>query len=183
MKPFEVLISVNYRETEEKAVGKAELSIEELIEKYSDMVYRIAYARTGNVHDAQDIVQDVFLKYIRANKKFNEEEHRKAWLLTVAANTSNTLLKSAWFRHRADLEEVESGDYYTPQIDENGGVYDAVQQLPEKYRLVVHLFYYEELSIREIGTILKTTESNVKSRLFRARDMLKTKLEADDYEF
>lgn len=164
-------------------MGKTDISAEELLKKYSDMVYRLAFARTGNVQDAQDIVQDVFLKYIRANKKFNDEEHRKAWLLTVAANTSNTLMKSAWFRHRADFEEKESGDYYTPQINEYKDVYDSVQALPEKYRVVVHLFYYEELSIKEISAILKTSETNVKARLFRARDMLRTKLEAEDYEF
>ena len=162
---------------------KNDISPEELLEKYSDMVFRLAYARTGNVHDAQDIVQDVFLKYIKANKEFNDEEHRKAWLLTVTANTGNTLMKSAWHRHRADFEEAESEDYYTPGITENSDVYDAVQSLPEKYRVVIHLFYYEELSIKEISTILNTSESNVKSRLFRARDMLKKKLEADNYEF
>lgn len=162
---------------------KTDISAEELLKKYSDMVYRLAFARTGNVQDAQDIVQDVFLKYIRSGKKFNDEEHRKAWLLTVAANTSNTLVKSAWFRHRASFEEAESEDYYTPQINEYKEVYDSVQALPEKYRVVVHLFYYEELSVKEIAAILKTSESNVKARLFRAREMLKTKLEAQDYEF
>lgn len=149
------------------------MSAEELLEKYSNMVYRLAYARTGNVHDAQDIVQEVFLKYIKADKEVHDEEHRKAWLLTVAANTGNTMMKSAWFRHRADFEEAESEDYYTPGIPERSGVYDAVQDLPEKYRVVIHLFYYEELSIKEISAILKTSETNVKSRLFRARDMLK----------
>lgn len=160
-----------------------DISAEELLAKYSNMVYRLAFARTGNVDDAQDIVQEVFLKYIKANKKFNDEEHRKAWLLTVTANTGNSMMTSAWFRHRADFEEAESEDYYTPGIQEHSGVYDAVQELSEKYRVVIHLFYYEELSIKEISTILKTTENNVKSRLFRAREMLKKKLEGADYEF
>lgn len=164
-------------------VKNTNISAEELLEKYSEMVYKLAYARTGNVHDAQDIVQEVFLKYIKADKEFNDEEHRKAWLLTVAANTGNTMMKSAWFRHRADFEETKSEDYYTPEMISDGSLYDVVQELPEKYRVVIHLFYYEELSIKEISVILKTRESNVKSRLFRARDMLKKRLEADEYEF
>ena len=160
-----------------------DLSAEELLAKYSDMVYRLAYARTGNVHDAQDITQEVFLKYIKADKKFNDEEHRKAWLLTVTANAGNSLMRSAWFKHRADFEEAESEGYYEPASSEESEVTIAVRELPEKYRTVVHLFYYEELSIKEIGGILKTSEANVKSRLFRARDMLKKKLKEVDYEF
>lgn len=164
-------------------MNKTDISAEELLAKYSEMVYRLAYARTGNVHDAQDITQEVFLKYVKADKKFHDEEHRKAWLLTVAANTGNSFITSAWFRHRADFEEAESDDYYTPGIPEHSSVYDAVMELPEKYRVVIHLFYYDEMSVKEISTILKTTEANVKSRLFRAREMLKKKLGEEDYEF
>lgn len=162
---------------------QSKISAEELLAKYSDMVYRLAYARAGNVHDAQDIMQEVFLKYIKANKKFNDEEHRKAWLLTVAANTGNSFMTSAWFRHRAEYDDSVGEATYEPQMEQDNEVASAVGQLPEKYRLVIHLFYYEELSIKEISAILKTSESNVKSRLSRARDMLKKKLEADNYEF
>lgn len=163
---------------------ETDISTQELLEKYSDMVYRLAYARTGNVYDAQDITQEVFLKYIKADKEFHDEEHRKAWLLTVAANTGNSMMKSAWFRHRADFEEAGSEDYYMPQMPfEGGSVTDAVKELPEKYRIVIHLFYYEELSVKEISTILKMTQSNVKSRLSRARQMLREMLKGADYEF
>lgn len=162
---------------------KTDISAEELLARYSDMVYRLAYARTGNVHDAQDVTQEVFLKYIKADKVFRDEEHRKAWLLTVAANTGNSFVKSAWFRHRADFEEAESEDYYVPGIAEESSVTQAVQTLSEKYRVVIHLFYYEELSVKEISAVLKMTETNVKSRLSRAREMLRKKLEGADYEF
>lgn len=160
-----------------------DLSVSELIEKYTDMVYRIAFSRTQNVYDAQDITQDVFLKYIKytqAGNDFREEEHRKAWLLKVAVNTGNTFVKTAWARHRASLTEVSE---MAQNMEEKSEVYYAVMELPEKYRIPIHLFYFEELSIKEIAGILKMSETAVKSRLHRAREMLKDKLKEADYEF
>ena len=160
-----------------------DLSVSELIDKYTDMVYRIAFSRTQNVHDAQDITQDVFLKYIKytqAGNVFREEEHRKAWLLKVAVNTGNTFVKTAWARHRASLTEVGE---MAQNMEDKSEVYYAVMELPEKYRIPIHLFYFEELSIREIAGILKMSETAVKSRLHRAREMLKDKLKEADYEF
>ncbi len=159
------------------------LSAEALIDKYSDMVYRVAFSRTQNVQDAQDITQDVFLKYLKYTQDgntFREEEHRKAWLLKVAVNTGNTFVKTAWFRHRASLPE---GYDVAESMEEKSEVYYAVMELPEKYRVIIHLFYYEELSIKEIGAILKLSETAIKSRLHRAREILKEKLKEADYEF
>ena len=144
------------------------------------MVFRVAYARAQNIDDAQDITQDVFLKYIKANKKFNDEEHLKAWLLKVAVNTGNTFVKSAWARHRAELNEAADE---TSFMDEKSEVYYAVKDLPEKYRVIIHLFYYEEMSIKDICKILKLGENAVKTRLHRARGLLKEKLKEADYEF
>ena len=164
-----------------------EMSAEQLIDKYSDMVYRIAFSRTQNVQDAQDITQDVFLKYLKytqVGNSFREEEHRKAWLLKVAVNTGNTYVKTAWFRHRASLTEVsDMTEAAVDSIGEKSEVYYAVMALPEKYRVVVHLFYFEELSVKEIGQILKMSETAVKSRLHRSREMLKETLKEADYEF
>ncbi len=159
-----------------------DMSASELLDKYSDMVYRIAYARTQNVHDAQDITQEVFLKYIKAGKSFNDEEHRKAWLLKVAANTGNTFVTTAWFRHRASLTENE-GEEASYCQEEKSDVYYAVAALPEKYRVIVHLFYYEELSVKEIAAALRISESSVKTRLHRAREILKETLKEAEYEF
>lgn len=160
-----------------------DISAEELISKYSDMVYRVAFSRTQNDYDAQDITQDVFmkyLKYVKAGNVFREEEHRKAWLLKVAVNTGNTFVKTAWFRHRADLAEIAD---MSRDMEEKSEVYDAVMALPEKYRMVIHLFYYEELSVKEIGSVLRLSETAVKSRLHRAREVLKEKLKGAEYEF
>ncbi len=162
---------------------KDTISAEELISKYSDMVYRVAFSRTQNEEDARDITQDVFLKYlkyVRAGNTFREEEHRKAWLLKVAVNTGNTFVKTAWFRHRADF--IEAADQ-TQNMEEPSPVYDAVMALPEKYRVVIHLFYYEELSIKEIGNVMHLSETAVKTRLHRAREILKETLKGAEYEF
>lgn len=160
------------------------ISANELVEKYSDMVYRVAFSRTRNVEDARDITQDVFLKYLKytkAGNEFRDEEHRKAWLLKVAVNTGNTLVTSAWNRHRASIDEVP--EVADSRSDEKGEVYYAVMELPEKYRVVIHLFYFEELSIKQIAGVLKLSENNVKSRLHRAREALKDKLKGAQYEF
>ena len=158
-----------------------ELSVEEVLSKYSEMVYRLAFARTKNKQDAEDITQDVFLKYIRSGKKFRDEEHRKAWLLKVTTNTSKSVLTSAWTRHYAHMEELPEG---SSNMVEKSEVFYVVQDLPEKYRVVIQLYYYEELSIKEIGQVLAKKESTVKSLLRRGRDQLKKMLEeGEQYEF
>ena len=158
---------------------------EQVLELYNKMVYRLAYARTGNVQDAEDVLQEVFLRYIKTNKTFNDEEHRKAWLLRVTVNCSKTLVTSSWNRRRSDEETDDSyfgtDDRQLEQWDTKSAVLEAVKTLPEKYRVVVHLFYYEELSVEEIGKITGTGLSAVKTRLHRARNMLKNILKEELY--
>ena len=150
---------------------------EQVLELYNKMVYRLAYARTGSVQDAEDVLQEVLLRYIRADKTFNDEEHRKAWLLRVTVNCSKTLVTSSWNRRRAGEETNDNlmgaEDRQLEQWDTNNAVLEAVRSLPEKYRVVVHLFYYEELTVEEIGRITGAGLSAVKTRLHRARNMLR----------
>lgn len=151
-----------------------ELPAKELLEMYSGTVYRIAYARTRNRQDAEDITQNVFLKYISANKQFDSEEHRKAWLLRVAVNCTNDFVKSAHYRHRADHDELpENSVEQSYELEEKSEVWYAVQALPEKYRIPIHLFYYEDMSTAQIAAITNERESTVRSQLTRARKMLK----------
>lgn len=158
-----------------------EPSVEEVLSRYSDMVYRLAYARTKNRQDAEDITQEVFLKYMRCGKTFADEEHRKAWLLRVTANTSKSILTSAWARHYARMEEMPEESC---QMEEKSEVFYAVQKLPEKYRIVIQLYYYEELSVQEISEILSKKESTIKSLLRRGRERVKNLLEeGEQYEF
>lgn len=151
-----------------------DLPAKKLLEMYSGTVYRIAYARTRNRQDAEDITQNVFLKYVCTNKRFKSEEHRKAWILRVAVNCTNDFVKSAHYRRKADLDEIpEESEELSYELEEKSEVYYAVQSLPEKYRIPIHLFYYEDMSIAQIAAITKEKQSTVKSQLSRARSMLK----------
>lgn len=152
------------------------ISIEEVLERYSGMVFRLAFSKTRNKSDAEDITQEVFLKYIKSDKNFNDEEHRKAWLLKVTINSSKTLLMSAWFRRTTMIEEA---DEIVTELNEKSEVYYAVLKLPVKYRQIVHLFYYEDMSIENISKITGIKASTVKSQLHRARLMIKESLKED----
>ena len=153
---------------------------EQLLDRYSTMLFRIAFARTQSRSDAEDIVQETWVRYFRAAPELESEEHRKAWLLRVCINCANSFLTSAWRRHSAPLDETLPGGG-SPESDRLD-VLAAVRALPDKYRTVVHLFYYEELSVREIAEIVGAREAAVKTQLHRARQMLKERLggEYDD---
>ena len=144
---------------------------DQLIRKYADMVYRLAFARMGTKYDADEIFQEVFLRYLKKCPAFHDEEHEKAWFLRVTVNCCNKMHMSAWRRHTVELEENLSWE--TP---EDSGLYDALRRLPPKYREVIHLFYYEDYSIAQIASLLRKKESTVRSLLHRARAMLKDSL-------
>lgn len=146
--------------------------LEETIEKYSNMVYRLAMARTRNVETSEDVYQEVFLRLARKMPEFESEEHKKAWLIRVTINCTKTILNSSFLKHRAELDENLS--FETPERHE---IYYAVLNLPIKYRTVIHLYYYENYSIKEISKILKTNENTIKSRLSRARAQLEKVVE------
>lgn len=146
--------------------------LEEMIEKYSNMVYRLAMTRTGKKENSEDVFQEVFLRLSRKMPKFENEEHEKAWLIRVTINCSKNLLNSGFLKHRSDTEEELSFE-----TKERHDVYYAVSELPLKYRTIIYLYYYEGYKINEISKILKIKENTVKSQLSRAREKLKTKLE------
>lgn len=156
------------------------LTPEEAYRKYGNMIYRLAFSRVQNKMDAEDITQDVFMKYIRQKGKFVDEEHIKAWLLKVTLNNSKSLFSSAWHRHYASLQEAITSGI---QMEEKSEIYYAVMQLPEKYRVVIQLYYYEELSVAEIGKITGKKETTVRSQLKRARAKLQEMLKEGRYEF
>lgn len=147
------------------------VSSDELIKKYIDMVYRLALARTKDKSHADDVVQEVFLRLISAKREFESEEHVKAWLIRVTINCSNSVFESSWFKRTVPLTEDISFD--TPEKSE---VYYAVLELPQKYRTVIHLFYYEDMQISEIADCIGSKVSTVKSQLHRGREMLREKL-------
>ena len=149
---------------------------EKVIRYYSDMVYRLAFARTGTKHDTDDIFQEVFLRYVKKNPVFVDEEHRKAWFIRVTINCSNSFWSSLWNKKTQELN-----DEILFETKESINLYSELQQLPPKYREVIHLFYYENMSLEEISIVLNRKNSTVRTQLTRARAMLKSFMKEEDY--
>ncbi|MDD5660189.1 MAG: sigma-70 family RNA polymerase sigma factor [Actinomycetota bacterium] len=147
---------------------------ETIIRKYADMIFRLAFAQVRSKNNADDIFQEVFLRYIRKNPSFRSEEHRKAWLIRVTINCSKKFWSSAWKRKVVPLE-----DNLTFSLPEENELDDALKKLAPKYRSVVHLFYYEGYSVEQIGKILNIKQSTVRTQLTRARAQLHKILEGE----
>lgn len=144
------------------------------VERYGDMLYRIAFSWCKDRADAEDMVQSAFLKLLRADKSFDGEEHMRRWLIRVTVNNCKKLLLSPWRTRREPLEDYAESLFAAQP--EDGALFLAVMSLPQKQRVVVHLYYYEGYSVREIGRLLRTNESTIQSRLASARKKLKSKL-------
>ena len=121
-------------------------------QRWQDMVFRLALHQLGSYADADDAVQEVFLRLWRQKAPFESEEHLRRWLLRVTVNWCRDQLRSPWRRRRVDWDSLENQPAF--ETPEQGELYEAVMSLPEKYRTVLDLFYYEELSVREIGEVL-----------------------------
>ncbi|MBQ6336136.1 MAG: sigma-70 family RNA polymerase sigma factor [Ruminococcus sp.] len=149
---------------------------EAAVRRYADTVYRLAYARTGSREDAEDVFQEVFLRYVRKKPTFKDEEHRKAWLIRVTVNCAKSLRGSFWNRRTEGLNEnlvfdsVKDYDLY----------YELMRLKPQE-REVIHLFYYEDMTSKEIAQALGVTEAAVRTRLTRARKTLKAFMKEEDY--
>lgn len=145
----------------------------DVVERWGDMVYRLALARTASVHDAEDVFQEVFLRYFRHEDSFKNDEHRKAWLIHCTINRCKSLMVSPWRRRTVPLEAAEE----VGVEDDYREVYSAVLSLPAKYRTVIHLHYFEGLSVAEMAAALELPEGTVKSQLSRGRALLRDMLE------
>ena len=150
--------------------------LEFLVNTYEDTLYRAALAILGDVCEAEDAVQDAFLRCWEKAPEFDSPEHAKAWLLRVASNCANDLFRLPWRRREEPLDENLSA----PERPEEGSVTQAVLSLPARYRIPIHLYYYEGYSVAEIANILGRSEGTVKSRLFRARDLLRNQLREEE---
>lgn len=165
----------------EVVCGKKLYQAEEIIEKYHKMLFRLAMIRMNNREDAEDIVQDTFMRmilYIKKGNQFNDDEHLKAWLLTVAVNRGKSIISLAWNRKTEGIDGAK--DIAAPE-QKTDYAYEYVMKLPEKYRVVIDLFYYEQLTTEQIAEIIKQKPATVRSYLHRGREKLKKMMEADDY--
>ncbi|MDE7324352.1 MAG: sigma-70 family RNA polymerase sigma factor [Lachnospiraceae bacterium] len=147
----------------------------DLFGRYADMIYRIAMSYGNSMPFAEDIVQEVFLRYLKKRPSFENDEHQKAWFIRVAVNCCKSSLSSAWFRRVCPLEEA--GQIAVPfDSEEACELYEMLSCLPAKYRVVLYLRYYEEYQVKEIAGILGITPNLVSARLLRAKKMLKQEL-------
>lgn len=147
-----------------------------LIDTYADTILRLSFSYLKNVQDAEDVCQIVFVKIYNLNKTFNDTKHEKAYLLHITANVCKDMLKNTWKKERVDFESI--GEIEAPTIEENE-ILHKVNELEEKYRIIIYLHYYEGYKVSEIAKILKISVANTKVRLFRGREKLKTILEAN----
>ena len=141
-----------------------------LAENYRSMVYRIALNFFRNIQDAEDATQEVMLKLYLRTEPFDSQDHARNWLIQVTLNHCRSVWRSPW-RQRVSLEELTAAIPFSRP--EDGELFQTVMSLPEKHRTVLYLFYYEDMSVREIAEVLKLSETAVTSRLSRARNALK----------
>lgn len=148
------------------------------VRTYGDTVYRVACHALGDPHDAEDVMQTVFLRLYECKKDFESEEHVKHWLLRVAVNESRKQVRAFWRRTSVPLEEWR--ETAVPEDPAKAEVLEAVMALEPKYRLAVYLYYYEGLSVAETAAAMRANVSTVQTWLLRARDRLRKSLKKEE---
>ncbi len=158
--------------------SKSEEEIKELVEKYSSLIFRISYCILCNPTDAEDAVQETFLKYMTKAPEFNDEEHKKAWLIKVASNISKNMLMFRLRRETVNIYDIENigvdrNDYET---------FEMIMSLPPKLKVVLTLYYVEGYKSKEIAEIIGISEEAVRKRLQKGRDLLRKEIEGEIYD-
>lgn len=154
-------------------------NIDVVLQKYSDTIRRICFLYLRNSDDVNDVFQDVFLKLLQSNPPFLNAEHEKAWIIRVTINKCKDILKSFWRKNIDSIENLE-----LPFEDKaEGELLQVVLSLPDKYKVVIYLYYYEGYTVPEITNILKKSENTIYSHLHRARALIKEKLEGKEYDY
>lgn len=147
---------------------------DQIVSKYADMLYRVALSYTRSQHDAEDVVQNTFMKLLVKKPVFESDGHIKKWLIQVAVNECRNLWNTYWRKHVDSLDTMSVEPAF--EEERHREVYDAVMALPGKYRIVVYLYYYEGYSTKEVGEILGMKDATVRTKLARARKLLRMDL-------
>lgn len=155
--------------------NKTEEEIRELVSKYSSLIFRISYCILCNSADAEDAVQETFLRYLTKAPEFTSEEHRKAWLIKVSANVSKNMLMFRLRRETVNLEDIEDIG-----IDERDyETFELIMSLPAKHKIVMTLYYVEGYKSKEVAEIIGISEEAVRKRLQKGRELLKNEIEKE----
>ena len=155
-------------------------SHEKIIQEHSHTVFRLAYAILQNKSDADDVYQEVFLRYVRKSPCFNDDGHERAWFIKVTINCARSLASSP-FRKRT--QPLNNADASYCMDEQSMTLRDMVRRLTPKYRIVIHLFYYEDMPVAQISTVLGIRETTIRSQLSRARDMLRQNMRGENNVF
>lgn len=159
---------------------RSEQEANRAIELYSDTVRRICMVHLKSYYDTEDIFQNVFLKYVLSSAVFESKEHEKAWFICVTINSCKDLLKNFFRSHTVPIEEISDlVQKYEPQ---QSSVLEAVLSLPDKYKDIVYLFYYEEYTAVEIARLMNKNVNTVYTFLSRAKVILRQKLGGEEFE-
>ena len=180
MKAFLTGGTAEAEEQGDAALGQDEINAKaaQLLDKYGNKILRLAYSYLRNMADAEDIVQDTLIQYLRKPLVFSDETHEVAWLMRVAANLSKNRIRYNSYRTTDELNEELAAE----EREDLSFVWEAVKSLPVPYREIVHLYYYEGYSTMQIASILSKKESTVRSCLARGRARLKSILQKE-YDF
>ncbi len=166
---------------EDNSLLRTNKELAEMYQRNVNRVYKLCYIYLKNAVDAEDAVQSVFLKLLQSNVYFNDYEHEKAWFIRTTKNYCNDILKSWWKRQRIDFETLPDVASHDEDKQEKE-IISKLLALPEKYRVVLHLYYLEEYAVKEIATLLGRNESTIRSQLQRGREKLKIELGGKDFE-
>ncbi|MBQ4282740.1 MAG: sigma-70 family RNA polymerase sigma factor [Lachnospira sp.] len=161
--------------------------IEALITRNKNSICKLAYCYVKNTDDVQDIYQSVFEKYLKYTPSFESEEHEKAWFIRTTINTCKNVCSSAWhkkvfaFQHDDLQQQIEAHQSLctTESNPMTEKLLSSIMKLPDKYRVVIHLYYYEDYPTKEIARLIGSSVATVKTRLCRARDMLEQSLKSE----
>lgn len=151
------------------------VTYKKVVEGYANAVFRVAYSYCKNQSDAEDVMQNTFLKLLQGNYEFCDEEHLRRWLIRVAINEAKNVRVSFWKRKVVPISSCEEKVVSFDTLEQSM-LFEAVRELTEKYRVVIHLYYYEGYAIKEIADILGIKETTVQTQLMRAREKLKARL-------
>ncbi|MFI3260338.1 MAG: sigma-70 family RNA polymerase sigma factor [bacterium] len=152
-------------------VSSRETKFEDVYERNASTVYRVCFMYVKNKHDAEDLTQNTFIKYMKYDPSFESLSHEKSWFIVVASNTCKNHFKAWWNKNTMSLAEE-----YIGSSEDNNDILEIVLKLPNRYKKIVYLFYYEGYTTKEISTILGINESTIRTQLSKARSLLKSKI-------
>ncbi len=165
------------------SVKRSDIEVTDVYMRNADMVYKIAYLYMGNEADAEDILQNVFIKFIKSETYFMSVNHEKAWFITVTKNECKDVIKSVWKSRREDIKGRNEGVHIDRYDEgESAEVLEYLKELKPNYRVTLYLYYYEEYKISEIAGMLSRSESTIQTWLDRGRKKLKEKMGGDKLE-